>query len=207
MGGASVWHVRCTDAGAMKITRRHVIAAPLVLVVVALAAFEARPSGWRSAAADSVADFRAVVATRLTPPRRDTRWVEHLRVVDGALMRSDVSLAVRAWHDAYGAAIASGEWQAMLSVGDAFVGIGRTAHSREGAKANARLAYLAAIDRARRDGSVHGALGVARAFAALGDREVASQCVEIATRIASERDDRAGLELVREYARGARERS
>ncbi len=164
----------------MRITKLHVITVGFVLLAV------------------------AVIATQMAPTRRDTRWADHLSVVDRALQASDVSLAVRAWHDAYGAALASGEWRAMLAVGDAFVGIGRASGSRDGAKANARLAYLTAMSRARRDASVEGSLRAARAFAALGDYEAASQCVQVATRIASERNDRAGLELVREYTGGVR---
>ena len=83
----------------------------------------------------------------------------------------------------------SREWAAMLEVGDAFVRIGEVAHTREGAKANARQAYLVGLVRARRAESVTGVLRAARSFAALGDREVMSAALGIADRLARAQSD------------------
>jgi hypothetical protein len=131
----------------------------------------------------------------------DTPWRVHVGVVDVALARGDVSTAVRAWHDAYGAAMASTEWIAMLEVGDAFVRIGAAADAREGAKPNARQAYLAALVRARRADSVTGVVRAAQAFAALGDREVARAALGIADRLATGQADDAARARVQTQAR------
>jgi hypothetical protein len=50
----------------------------------------------------------------------------------------------------------------------------------EGAKPNARHAYMAALMQAERQRSVPGVRAVGRAFEALGDREVATYCDRIA---------------------------
>jgi hypothetical protein len=125
-------------------------------------------------------------------PPRDTGWQAHVAVVDRALAVADVSGAVRAWHDAYGAALASGQWEALVEVGDAFVRIGDAAASAAGSRSNARQAYLAALVRAQRDGSADGARRVARAFEALGDHAVAAQCGRIASRLAERGGARPG---------------
>lgn len=106
----------------------------------------------------------------------EATWRIHVTAVDQALERRDVTAAVRAWHDAYGAALGSRQWQAMVEVGDAFRRIGDVSGSREGAKPNARQAYLHAFMRARGDRSIDGVRRAAQAFADLGDEEVARQC-------------------------------
>lgn len=84
----------------MKITKRHVIVLTVILLVATLAALEARPTlpGWSSG-----------LPAQLTPPRRDTRWADHLRIVDRALASSDVSLAVRSSASRWVSSILAGE--------------------------------------------------------------------------------------------------
>ena len=72
----------------------------------------------------------------------DTLWRAHVALMDHALARHDVSAAVGAWHDAYGAALASRGWEGMLAVGDAFLRIGAEAGAVSGSRSNARQAYL-----------------------------------------------------------------
>jgi hypothetical protein len=81
----------------------------------------------------------------------------------------------------------------MLDLGDASLRIGEGGNSPSTAQAKARTAYLAALFRAREQGSVAGALRAAEAFAMLGDWEVVEQCVRVAEELA-------------EYARDARDR-
>src|SRR5713226_8127883 len=57
----------------------------------------------------------------------DALWKEHVVAIDRALAQHDVSAAVGAWHDAYGAALASRGWEGMIAVGDAFLRIGAEA--------------------------------------------------------------------------------
>jgi hypothetical protein len=107
-------------------------------------------------------------------------WKDYLDVVDEALMRGDFSDAVRSWQDAYSVARASRRWEALLAAGDAFVRIGEASGRPEGARPNARYAYMAALAQAERQRSVDGVLAIGRAFAAIGDPEVAAYCERIA---------------------------
>ncbi len=116
-------------------------------------------------------------------------WTIHLRRVDEALAQKNVSAAEQAWHDAYGAALGSRRWQGLIAVGDAYLQIGETAKGRKAAEARARKLYLAALFRARNEGSLDGVLRVAEAFAALGDREVVDQSLRIAERLATRSQD------------------
>lgn len=117
----------------------------------------------------------------------DTLWRAHVGTVDQALARHDVSAAVGAWHDAYGAALASRGWEGMLAVGDAFLRIGAEAGTVSGSRSNARQAYLNALIRAHRDGSMDGLRRTAAAFAALGDHAVATHCLRVADALAVNR--------------------
>jgi len=107
-------------------------------------------------------------------------WAVPLRTLDEALARKDVSTAVRASHDAYGVALGSRRWEGLIEVGDAELRVGEIARSRKASEARARELYLAALFRARHQGSLDGVLRAGEAFAALGDREVAEQCFRIA---------------------------
>ena len=119
--------------------------------------------------------------------RFDTLWHAHIPIVDQALARHDVSAAVGAWHDAYGAALASRSWEGMIAVGDAFLRIGAEAGSGRGSRPNARQAYLNALIRAHHEGSADGMRRTAEAFAALGDQAVAGHCFQLADEMASAR--------------------
>ncbi len=117
----------------------------------------------------------------------DPLWKAHVVAVDRALAQHDVSAAVGAWHDAYGAALASRGWEGMIAVGDAFLRIGAEARTPSGSRPNARQAYLNALIRAHRDGSPDGMRRTAEAFAALGDHAVATQCLRVANELAAGR--------------------
>ncbi len=54
-----------------------------------------------------------------------------------------------------------------------------------GSRTNARQAYLNALIRAHRDGSIEGMRRTAAAFAALGDHAVATQCLRVADELAA----------------------
>jgi hypothetical protein len=83
------------------------------------------------------------------------------------------------WRDAYGVALRSRDWAAMVSVGDAAVRIDRIARLPSdhptGFRAEARQAYLRALVDARAVRSRQGITRVADAFAALGDAEMAGR--------------------------------
>jgi len=117
--------------------------------------------------------------------RGDSLWKGHLHLVETELAAGHVDVAVRAWHDAYGAALESRGWESMLAVGDAFMKIGHAAGTPGGARMNAREAYLTALIRARRNRSVDGALRSGEAFAGLGDRAIVEQSLYIAAQLAT----------------------
>src|SRR5262245_1765090 len=117
--------------------------------------------------------------------RDNALWKAYLETVDRQLASGHVDGAVRAWHDAYAAALESREWKSMVAVGDAFMKIGEAAGTPGGARMNAREAYTTALIRARRDRSVDGALRSGEAFARLGDRTVVEQSLHIAAELAA----------------------
>jgi hypothetical protein len=142
-----------------------------------------------SAAAFGPATIPGFTSRDTTSVNAVLSWKDYLDVVDEALMRGDVGDAVRSWQDAYSVALASRRWEALLAAGDAFVRIGEASGRPEGARPNARYAYMAALMQAERQRSVDGVRAIARAFAALGDPEVAAYCERIAAALpaASER--------------------
>lgn len=127
-------------------------------------------------------------------------WTSHLQGVDEALAQKDVSAAEQAWHQAYVEAIRSRRWEGFVAVGDASLRIGEVVGARPAPVAKARRLYLAALLRAREQGSLDGALRAAEAFAALGDREIAGQGLRIADGLAARRDDAQAHARVRAFA-------
>jgi hypothetical protein len=134
--------------------------------------------GGLGALAAVTADRSVAVLAGGAPAAADA-WRPRLQAMDAALARRDAGAAARAWHDAYAAALASRRWEAMLEVGDAAPRAGATGGGEE-ARARARQAYLLAFTRARQEGAVDGVLRAAQAFADLGDRDAATQCLRVA---------------------------
>jgi hypothetical protein len=127
-------------------------------------------------------------------------WAAHLQVLDTELGRGHVDVAVRVWHDASGAALESRSWEGMIAVGDASMRIGDAAGTPNSARTNAREAYMIALIRARRSGSVDGALRSAEAFRELGADLIVEQCLHIAAHLA------AGDDQAQQRVREARQR-
>jgi hypothetical protein len=107
-------------------------------------------------------------------------WASYLASVDRALAANDLGLASRRWRDAYGAALRSQRWEAMVAAGDAALRIGRAAGTMSGFDAEARQCYLTALFRARAQQSLDGVLLAAEAFGQLGDLEVARGALRMA---------------------------
>jgi hypothetical protein len=74
----------------------------------------------------------------------------------------------------------------MVAVVDASLRICEVARSRPAAEGKARWLYLAALFRARQHSSLDGVLRAAEAFAALGDREDAYRCLQLAKSLATQ---------------------
>ena len=116
-------------------------------------------------------------------PEAEPAWQHHVAAIDAALARDDVGRAVLEWRLAYGAALGSRRWEPMAAVGDAALRIDARA-GRLGARpmpfqAEARRAYLSALWTARGVKSREGIERIARAFAALGDEEMALRVGDI----------------------------
>jgi hypothetical protein len=127
-------------------------------------------------------------------------WTSHLRVVGEALAHHDAKAAMRALEDADACALASGQWAAMVEVGDAHLRVAETARARKTLIARAHQNYLAALYCARQQRSVEGVLRTAAGFAGLGDRESVDQCLLIAKSMASAAHDDGARARVRRVA-------
>ena len=125
-----------------------------------------------------------LATTRTQAVKARPSWKAHLASVDAALAAKNVSAAVMAWRDAYGAALATREWEAMLAVGQTSLRIDQVAGDRAEFEPKARQSYLAALFRARQQGSLDGVLHATEAFATLGDRDVVEQGLRIARQVA-----------------------
>jgi hypothetical protein len=191
----------------MTSTRHFVLAAGALGFCVMAAAIVTLESGWAVPRPQAIALRGAAAAvhedleqweSRVPAGRHqlDALWRAHLDLVEQELAQGRVDVAVRTWHDAYGAALASRSWESMIAVGDAFMAIGRASGSVRGARLNARDAYVTALIRARREGSVAGVLRSAEAFRSLDDRVIAEQCLHMAARLAG--SDEGAQQLVSE---------
>lgn len=116
----------------------------------------------------------------LTADRSDSAapaaWIPPLERMDEALARGDRPAALTAWREAHAAAFRSVRWEGMMAVGDAAGRLGPDGRARS------RQAYLTALLRAQRDGSLEGLLGAAAAFGHLGDRDVLTHALRLAER-------------------------
>jgi hypothetical protein len=117
----------------------------------------------------------------------DTRpaWQIALETMDRALAAGDISGAEMAWRDAYGLAIRSRQWPALLAAGDGALRIGDRVLLKRPYRARAAEAWRTALFLARAQQSVDGVLQVAEAFARLGDAEGVTQVLRIADGLAA----------------------
>lgn len=117
----------------------------------------------------------------------DTRpaWQIELETMDRALAVGDISGAEMAWRHAYGLAIRSRQWPALLAAGDGALRIGARVLVKRPYRARAADAWRTALFLARAQQSVDGVLQVAEDFARLGDAEGVTQVLRIADGLAA----------------------
>ena len=120
--------------------------------------------------------------TTATPPRA---WAASIANMDRAIAAGNATAAVRAWRDAYAAALDDPGWAPLLDVAAACRRIGAIPGFAKTSDARARETYWTALFRARRQGSLNGVLQAAEAFGALGDRSMVEQCIHVAERLAA----------------------
>ncbi|MBI1736248.1 MAG: hypothetical protein HYR51_13830 [Candidatus Rokubacteria bacterium] len=130
-----------------------------------------------------LAALDVVTRPRPEPAAAAPAWIDTRARVDQALAGRNTGEAIRAWHDAHAAALATQQWDAMLGAGDLALRIGEANSMRGPATARARESYLIALFRARRDGSLEGVLRAAEAFESLGDADIVDQALRVAERL------------------------
>lgn len=127
----------------------------------------------------------ALVGAAIADPGGLTPWAGAIDSADRALGRGDGAGAERTLQTAYSAALKSRTWESMVDVGDAYRRMVESAGPRGRAETRAREAYLAALFRARQQGSLAGVFRTAEGFAALGDREPVNMCITVARALAA----------------------
>ncbi len=131
----------------------------------------------------AVAGPQAVAIRRpAAPPAPAVRPLDR---VDQAAAANDITGAMRAWSAAHRAAVASRRWQDLIEVADAYRRLGARSASPEPFDATARRIYLAALERARRDGSLDGVIRAGDALSDLGDVAGVARALGIARTLAS----------------------
>jgi hypothetical protein len=124
-------------------------------------------------------------------------WVGAIRAMDDALARGDLRAALKAREDARLAALASQRWEGMAMVGDATVRLARRADLLPAMEPAARRAYVFALHRANREGSLDGVLRITMAFAGLGDHDMVRKGLAVAESLAITSRDPQAMERVR----------
>ncbi|MBI4011292.1 MAG: hypothetical protein HY359_03205 [Candidatus Rokubacteria bacterium] len=133
-----------------------------------------------------IGDVSPSLAASALPGTADVApWDADLAGLDTSLARQDVSAAAQRWQAGYTAALASGRWEGLVAMGDAARRIGAASGTRQAGDSRSRSLYLSALFRARQQGALDGVLRVASAFAELGDREVVTQSLRIASDLAA----------------------
>lgn len=133
-------------------------------------------------------------------------WTEYIRAMDQALAEMNATAAVRAWRNAYAAALGMPGWRGLVEVAAASLRIGTIPGFGKASEARARETYWTALFRARQQGSLNGVLDAAEAFGALGDRTMVEQCIRVAESLAAMNGDASGGERIRALAANLAER-
>jgi hypothetical protein len=127
-------------------------------------------------------------------------WTAHIQAMDQALLSDDPGESVRAWRQAYSAALSHPGWLGLLTVASASLRLAAFSGLARDAAARARETYWIAFFRARQQRSLNGVLHAAEAFGMLGDRSTVEQCMRVAEGLASRAGDSDELDRVRVIA-------
>ncbi len=107
---------------------------------------------------------------------------------------------MRAWRNAYAAALGTPGWRGLVEVAAASLRIGAIPGFADASEARARQTYWTALFRARQQGSLSGVLEGAEAFGTLGNRTMVEQCIRVAESLAVLNGDASEAARVRELA-------
>lgn len=124
-------------------------------------------------------------------------WTAHIQAMEQALSDNDPAESVRAWQQAYSAALSHPGWLGLLTVAGASLQLSAIPGLARGAAARARETYWIALFRARQQRSLDGVLQVADAFSLLGDLAAVEQCMRAAAELASRTGDAEAADRVR----------
>jgi len=124
-------------------------------------------------------------------------WTAHIQAMDQAVAEDAPGESVRAWRQAYSAALSHPGWLGLLAVAAASLRLGVFPGLARGAVARARETYWIAFFRARQQHSLTGVLHAAEAFSALGDRATVEQCLRVAEGLATRSGDVDDVDRVR----------
>jgi hypothetical protein len=153
-------------------------------------------------AAVSIVGITVLVARE--PSRgRDASWPAAIERAQAVLAGGDAGVARRFWEDAYRDAVQRRTAAGLLAVGHLSLQIGDSAHDRQAALAEARRIFLLALLQAREDRDPDGVALAGRAFADLGDRDVAARAFDIALALAIAKRDADAHARVTALARRA----
>lgn len=134
-------------------------------------------------------------------------WTAHIQAMDQAVAEDAPGESVRAWRQAYSAALSHPGWLGLLAVAAASLRLGVFPGLARGAVARARETYWIAFFRARQQHSLTGILHAAEAFSALGDRATVEQCLRVAEGLATRSGDVVDVDRVRLTASRLAERA
>lgn len=165
-----------------EVTRARVCAAAMgVVVLIPLLV------GWSAGVRGGSSPSPSGASTLAEHPAPAPAGGESLGHLDEAIEMRSVSRAVYEWRNAYGEALRSRDWKALLAAGDRAARVDGLRPQSGPFREEARRAYLAALFRARSEGSTVGVLGAADGFRRLGDAEAASAAGRLVAELASAR--------------------
>lgn len=123
-------------------------------------------------------------------------WTAHIQAMEQALTVNDPGECVRAWRQAYSAALSNPGWLGLLTVANASLRLGAFPGLARSAAARARETFWIAFFRARQQRSLNGVLHAAEAFGMLGDRSTVEQCLRVAEGLAARAGDAGEMDRV-----------
>jgi hypothetical protein len=126
-------------------------------------------------------------------------WTAYIRTMDQALAERDPDASVRAWRQAYSAALSDPGWLGLLTVATASLRLREFPGCARGAVARARETYWIAFFRARQQRSLDGVLSAAVAFDSLGDCAAFEQSMRVAEVFATRTGEAAAVDRVRVF--------
>jgi hypothetical protein len=124
-------------------------------------------------------------------------WTAHIEAMDEALAVNNTGESIRAWRQAYSAALSHPGWLGLFTVATASLRVGTFPNLARSAAALTRETYWIAFYRARQQRSLSGVLCTAEAFVMLGDRDSAERCLRVAEELESSARDAAEVDRVR----------